>query len=179
MLGPVALAACGSPPPPPPTAVIRATPSSLCVNDDHATLLTLDGSASAAEVTLVPLPPLPDAPKLEYAWSLAGTSCALEGGSFGAALLFVTCAAERPLHVTLRVTSPSGGEAESLATVPITFPETVRCDASACPDGERCVTSAGVAVCAPEASCEGDESCPACTRCDRDIGACVPKELAP
>ena len=145
------LCACGGPPPPPPTAVIVAEPPSLCEGDGHATPVLLDGRDSAARLTLVPVPPDPDAPPLTYEWSFQGAEHRVVDGDLGSDHLTITAAADRPLHVTLRVTNELGGVAESIQTVGITRP------------------TAGPAV-----ACGSDRDCGPCRRCEDRV--CVRRE---
>lgn len=110
---------CAGPPPRPPTAVIDATPEVLCVGDDFATVITLSGARSSAALSLVPAPPDPSAPPLEFAWYLDGAAHRLVSGSTSSRELSVTASGDRPLHAMLTVRDAEGGEATSLVTVGI------------------------------------------------------------
>lgn len=103
-----------------PTAVVRVTPESLCQDDDFATELIIDGSASTSGLTLVPIPPGPDDPPLSFSWSFSGAETRVVSGDLHAASLTVTSRGDRPLHVTLDLTNARGGTATTLHTVPIT-----------------------------------------------------------
>ena len=113
--------ACSSPPPPSPSAVIELAPSSVCQNDDFQTPIQLDGSQSAATLTLVPVAPDPDAPPLRFAWSFSGSDRRVVEGDAHSEKLAVTLAGDRPLHVSLEVENSEGGSARALATVAITL----------------------------------------------------------
>lgn len=114
---------CGEPPPPSPSAVINVTPSSVCLGDDFATEIALDAKDSQARLTLVPVPPGPDDPPLDFSWSFAGAEHrVIEAEPTGIALT-VTTRGDRPLHVSLRVRNTDGGEATALASVAVTLPD--------------------------------------------------------
>jgi hypothetical protein len=127
------LAACGSRPPAPPTAVVRATPASVCQGDDYATTIALDASASSPSLALVPLPPSPDAPPLSFSWAFSGAAVRELSRSGGGMFLDVATAADRPLHVQLTVSAQDGGSATTLHTIPITV-----ADPASCPKGPCC-----------------------------------------
>jgi hypothetical protein len=111
--------ACGGPPPPPPSAVITADPARICQDDDYATLIHLDGKASAPRLTLVATKPDPSELPLKFHWSFAGSALTVEDGDVDGEVVSVRARGDRPLHVTLRVENRSGGSAESQLTIPI------------------------------------------------------------
>jgi hypothetical protein len=115
--------ACGGPPPPPPSAVITADPERLCAGDDYKTLIHLDAKASAPRLTLVATRPDPSELPLTYAWTFAGSAYTVEEGDPSADTMAVRVAADRPLHVTLRVENKSGGVAEAEHTIAIVLPD--------------------------------------------------------
>ena len=92
---------CAGPPPAPPTALIDASPSSICRGDGHRTVIELSGARSSAGLSLVSAPPDPSAPPLEYTWRLEGAEHVIAAGSTPEESLDVTSSGERPLHVTL------------------------------------------------------------------------------
>lgn len=167
--------ACGAPPPDPPTAVVRATPSSVCLGDDFATPIRLDASESAAGLTLVPVPPPEDAPELSYAWAFSGAEVRELGRGEAGVTVDVATAGDRPLHVQLTVRTAQGGEATTLHTVPITLPP-ARCAADGdCTAGERCLEHEGERFCGVDQDCAADAECSPCTRCDAAARRCVPE----
>jgi hypothetical protein len=108
---------CAGPPPHPPTAVIDTTPDTVCRGDAFATVIELSGARSSASLSLIPAPPDPSAPPLEFEWLLDGAEHAVVAGSLTSPRLAVTTAGDRPLHVTLTVFDADGGDATSLVTV--------------------------------------------------------------
>lgn len=110
---------CAGPPPDPPTAVIDATPGTLCRGDAFATVVELSGARSSATLSLVPAPPDPSAPPLEFLWYLDGTEHRVVDGSLSSARVSVVARADRPLHALLTVRDGLGGEATSLLSVGI------------------------------------------------------------
>lgn len=120
-LGALAVGACGEPPPPAPSAVIRACPSSVCVGDDFATSIRLNGKKSAPRLTLVEAPPDPDEPPLKVRWSFSGSDWLFDNESLPTQPdILVSMAGDRPLHVTLRVENSVGGVSEALETLSVT-----------------------------------------------------------
>jgi len=120
-LGALWLAACGGPPPPAPSAVIRACPSSVCVGDDYATSIHLDATKSAPRLTLVEAPVDPQEPPLQIRWSFSGSAWLFDNESQPTQPdILVSMAADRPLHVTLRVENSVGGVSEALKTLSVT-----------------------------------------------------------
>jgi hypothetical protein len=118
----VAAVGCGSPPPPAPSAVIIADPPSVCFGDDYATGIRLDGSRSTPHLSLVYSRPDPSEGQLTFAWSFEGSAYQVDPNSDpGSATMVVTMAADRPLHVRLRVTNAEGGVTEALTTIAVTF----------------------------------------------------------
>jgi hypothetical protein len=111
---------CGEPPAPAPSAVVRACPAQVCVGDDFTTWIHLDAKKSSAHLKLVYEPPAADDAPLDFRWSFAGSAWNLEAGTLDGDDIVVTLAAERPLHVTLRVENPEGGVAEALRTIAVT-----------------------------------------------------------
>ena len=125
----IAIGACASPPPPAPSAVIEASPSSVCAGDGFATAITLDASKSAPRLTLVYATPDPTEGPLAYAWSFSGAEVRVDDGAPTDAKLVVRVAGDRPAYVRLRVTNAEGGATETLLTLPITL----RDEAGRCP----------------------------------------------
>lgn len=116
-----ALAGCGEPPPPAPSAVIRACPSSLCFGDDFATSIHLDATKSAPRLTLVQAPPDPKEPPLKVRWSFSGSAWLFDNDGVATQPdVLVSMAADRPLHVGLRVENSVGGVSEALKTISVT-----------------------------------------------------------
>jgi len=120
LIASVLSAACGEPPPPAPSAVIKVAPEAVCIGDDYATTIRLDASGSAPYLTLVYVPPDPDAPPLGFSWSFSGSKQALIDGDVHSAQLSLAMAADRPLHVLLRVENSVGGVSELKKTIPVT-----------------------------------------------------------
>lgn len=116
------LICCGAPDPEPPTAVITAQPDTVPLGDEHQTVIELDAHSSAPRLSLVPAPPDPDEPPLEFKWRLTGSAYRVVGGSEAGPELQVTMRGDRPLHVELTVRNHSGGVASSLKTISITSP---------------------------------------------------------
>jgi len=165
---------CGEATPPVPTAVVRTEPSSLCLHDDHATTVLVDGSESTASLTLVPAPPAADEP-LELEWAFSGDAHQLLGEPSGVEVR-LTAAGERPLHITLRVSHPSGGTATSLHTLPITLPAPApSCAEAVCPTELECVEHGGQQICVPPEPCVFAADCPVCFDCDAALGRCLPR----
>lgn len=108
---------CAGPPPHPPTAVIDATPETVCRGDAFATVIELSGARSSASLSLIPAPPDPSAPPLEFEWLLDGAEHSIVAGSATSPRLSVRTAGDRPLHVALTVFDGEGGDATSLLTV--------------------------------------------------------------
>jgi hypothetical protein len=173
----LALSACAGPPPPPPTAVIDVTPDDLCAGDGFGTPISISARRSSVRLSLVPEPPDPNAP-LTYAWRLEGAEHVLLAGSLDARDLTVLSAGDRPLHLTLVVTTEEGGRAETLRTVGVTFALAIPCD-EGCPSGTSCVERQGEALCLPDGPCERDEECEGCLVCDPVIARCAPPAEAP
>ncbi len=124
------LAACGSPPPPEPSAVINADPTAVCLGDGYHTTIHLDAKQSAPNLTLVYVRPDPGAPPLKYLWSFSGSDYQLgDGDDLIGEALSVTMAADRPLHVTLRVENAAGGVGIARSTIAVTPPDA----SGACP----------------------------------------------
>jgi hypothetical protein len=174
----LALAGCSDPPRDPPTAVIRATPSTICQGDAFTTPVTLDGSESATGLTLVPVPPAEGEPPLVFEWSLSGAEYELDVGTLESPEVRVTTAGDRPLHATLTVITLDFGEATSTLSVPITVPTWRPCDGDRCPAGSVCKPAGDQAVCVPDRACEFNADCDVCMRCDIATGACVPQDGA-
>ncbi len=114
---------CGEMPPPPPAVVIRASPEALCLGDDFRTEIALDGLGSTPHLTLIPVPPPQDAPPPEYQWALSGARHRVVGGDLDGPEVSVTSAGDRPLHVTLRVRVPGGGEGTAERSIPVVLPD--------------------------------------------------------
>jgi hypothetical protein len=132
-------ASCGQPPPPAPSAVISASPESVCYGD-ATTQIVLDASGSAPRLTLIPVPPDPGEAPLQFQWSFSGDAYvwADDNMTHGAGTLVDSATnkpvsnasvtvnlvtATRPLHVTLRVQNGEGGVTEALKTITITLPD--------------------------------------------------------
>lgn len=111
---------CGEPPPPAPSAVIRACPGSICQGDDFATSIHLDATKSAPRLTLVEAPKDPNEPPLDIEWSFSGSKMLYDVGTASEPDVLVSMAADRPLHVRLRVENAAGGVAEALETISVT-----------------------------------------------------------
>lgn len=176
-LGLIAAFGCAGPPPVPPTAVIDASPEEVCAGDAYSTRIVLSGARSAERLSLVPAPPGPGDPPLSYAWELDGDARHVIAGELDEDELTVVMAGERPLHVTLRVTTIDGGEAETLRTIGVVFPVVPTCD-EGCPEGSSCVQRGGASLCLPEAECTSDADC-GCLICDPDLMRCAPPAEAP
>jgi hypothetical protein len=172
------LVACGEQPPHPPTAVIAATPASVCQGDGFETRVRLDGSRSLSRLALVPEPADPDAPPLSYEWSFSGAAHRVEGGEIDGVEVSVSTQGDRPLHVSLTVIEEGGGEATSVHSLPITSALIQRCDDGGCPSGKECVEHGAARVCAPEAECVYDIDCDVCWRCGADARF-RPREVVP
>lgn len=130
LLGALGLVACGEPPPPAPSAVIRACPASVCVGDDYATSIHLDATKSAPRLTLVEAPVDPDEPPLSVRWSFSGSAWLFDNDGVATQPdVLVSMAADRPLHVKLRVENSVGGVSEALKTISVTPPD----EAGSCP----------------------------------------------
>ena len=179
LLSAVFATGCGDAPPPSPTAVVRATPKSVCHADSFETRLRLDASESTEGLSLVPPPPAEQAPQLEFRWALSGAAHQIEGTDPSGIEMWVRTAGDRPLHVELTVTNVAGGEATTLHSVPITFLDLGSCETDACSAGERCTEHHGRDVCVPDVSCAVPADCPVCLRCDDSLGSCVPTEAVP
>lgn len=114
------VASCGSPPPPAPSAVITASPTSVCIGDDLTTTIHLDAKASAPNLSLVYQKPDPNEPPLKYAWSFSGSHVVVDTGDDHSVALTLFMTADRPLHVRLRVENAAGGVTEALTTISVT-----------------------------------------------------------
>jgi hypothetical protein len=125
--------ACSGPPPGAPSPVIVATPTTVCLGDGYKTPITLDGTQSSPELTLVPLPAVRNPVPLKFLWTLTGSAYRIaEGGSLTSDKLSVTIAGDQPLQVDLNVqNAQSGGSADSTTTISVTLPN----DAGVCPLG--------------------------------------------
>ncbi len=165
--------ACVGPPPAPPTAVVDLTPSSVCAGDAFATAIAISGARSASRLSLVPTAPEPG--ELTYAWQLDGAEHWIESGALNAPDLVVRMAGDRPLHVSLTVTTADGGEAQTLRTIGITSEIALPC-ADGCPSDHDCVEREGESVCLPIATCASDGDCTGCFACDPALSRCVPRE---
>ncbi len=161
----------------PPTAVIDAMPLEVCAGDGFATPIALSGARSAARLSLVPAPPGPDDPPLTFAWRLEGDAHQLVGGALDEDAIVVRMAGERPLHVTLTVTTFEGGVAETLRTIGVNVPIAPSCETQ-CEEGSSCVELRGERVCVPDASCASNDECTGCFVCDAALARCVPPEGA-
>jgi hypothetical protein len=169
-----ALAACGGPGPDEPSAVIDLVPETICLGDDHATEVLMDGRASSAHLALIPVAPAPGDPPLVFSWELSGAEARIVSGGLDRDRLVVTTAGDRPLHVTLAVTNAAGGVAEHLRTLSITLPERTACtSSSACGAGQVCASDLG--VCIVDHDCASDDDCEPCTICELPGGRCVPR----
>lgn len=115
------LSACGSPPVDPPTAVVRADPASVCLNDNHATDVHLSGADSTPGISLVPVERDEDA-SLAFEWALSGAEHRVVSRDPTGVELVVTTKGDRPLHVELTVENAAGGRATTLLSLPITLP---------------------------------------------------------
>lgn len=115
--------ACGGPPPSPPSAVITADPERLCAGDGGATLVHLDAKSSSPKLSLVAERPDPADLPLRFTWSFRGSGYTIEDGDLASDSLVLRVAADRPLHVTLRVETARGATAESMRTIPIVLPD--------------------------------------------------------
>lgn len=113
-------AGCGEPPPPAPSAVIQVCPPSVCVGDEFSTSIHLSAERSAPRLTLVESPVDPNEPPLSFEWSFSGSKMLFDRGAATDAEILVSMAADRPLHVGLRVENGEGGVAEALETISIT-----------------------------------------------------------
>ena len=120
---------CGSPPPPAPSAVITASPTSVCVGDELATTIHLDAKSSAPNLTLVYQRSDPNEPPLKYAWTFSGSHVVIDSGDEHSVALTLFITADRPLHVRLRVENGAGGVSEALTTIAVTPLD----DAGKCP----------------------------------------------
>jgi hypothetical protein len=112
--------ACSGPPPPAPSAVITASPTSVCLGDAESTNITLDGSQSTPGLTLVYQKPDPGEAPLQFQWTFSGSAYAINTGDDHSAKLAVLMMADRPLHVHLHVTNGEGGQADALTTISVT-----------------------------------------------------------
>ncbi len=174
----LAAVGCAGPPPDPPTAVIDASPNAVCVGDAYRTPITLSGARSAARLSLVPAPPGPDEPPLTYAGQLEGDHYAVLDGALDTDALTVAMAGERPLHVTLTVTTEDGGEAETLRSIGVIVAGAPSCDGG-CESGTSCVQRNGREECLPDGECASDTDCDQCYACDPELARCVPSSEAP
>ncbi len=141
--GALGMWACNGPPPGAPSPVIVATPTTVCLGDDYRTPITLDGTQSSPELTLVPSPPDANAPALAFLWTLTGSAYkiadvdaggghVLPSGSLTSEKLTVKMAGDQPLQVDLHVENPqNGGSADTTTTIAVTSLN----DAGACPLG--------------------------------------------
>ena len=114
--GALTLAACGQAPPPPPSAVITVEPEFIVAG--ARTELTFDASKSTARLTLVPAGPNPDDELLEYRWEFSG-GVQTAPRDLSAVRVRVVARGDRPVHATLSVTNPQGGEVSALKSVPL------------------------------------------------------------
>ncbi len=80
-------------------------------------MVELSGARSSASLSLVPSPPDPSAPPLEFTWRLEGAEHVIVTGSTLESALSVRTDGVRPLHVTLTTMNLDGGEATSLTTI--------------------------------------------------------------
>lgn len=93
----------------------------MCAGDDYATSIRLDATKSAPRLTLVEAPVDPNEPPLEVRWSFAGSAWLFdEDSQADQPKILVSMAADRPLHVTLRVENSVGGVSEALKTISLT-----------------------------------------------------------
>lgn len=120
----LALVTCGTPPPPAPSAIITASPASVCIDDGFATDIELDATNSARRLTLVPAPGDPDAAPLQFEWSFSGSQIEIQGDPSRDHLhdeqLTVRMKGDRPLHVKLHVVNGEKGTSDALVTISIT-----------------------------------------------------------
>jgi hypothetical protein len=117
----LATACSGGPPPGAPSAVIHASPSTVCTGDAFMTPITLDATRSTPHLTLVAEPPDPKEPPLRFSWSFAGADVhVMTGDPAKDATLVVAIAGDRPLHVTVHVENGEGGATDALTTVAVT-----------------------------------------------------------
>ena len=100
--------------------MITANPDTVPLGDDHQTVIELDAYNSAPRLSLVPVPPDPEEPPLDYEWRLTGAEHHIVDGSRTGPELQVTVRGDRPLHVELTVRNRDGGEATSLKTISVT-----------------------------------------------------------
>ena len=150
--------ACSGPPKTVPAAIVNATPTSVCAGDAFRTSIHLDSNGSSPVLTLVYSKPDPDAGAIHFAWSFSGAVCVGLAASpsdwvtlTGAAAttcdglldpssvdalnqvsgsdVLLAIAGDRPVDVTLVVTSDAGGTLTAHTTLTITEPD----DAGACP----------------------------------------------
>ena len=150
--------ACSGPPKTVPAAIVNATPASVCAGDAFRTSIHLDSSGSSPVLTLVYSKPDPDAGAIHYSWSFSGAVCvglAASPGSWttltgappttcdvlldpssvdalnqvSGSDVMLSIAGDRPVDVTLVVTSDAGGTLAAHTTITITTPD----DAGACP----------------------------------------------
>lgn len=151
--------ACSGPPSNVPSAVVNATPSSVCVGDGFRTSIHLDSNGSSPVLSLVYTKPDPDAGSITFAWSFSGAVCVgipaspsgwttlsggtpdscdvlLDPGSVDAlghvngTDVLLAVAGDRPVDVTLVVTNvDAGGTLVAHRTIAITPLD----DAGACP----------------------------------------------
>jgi hypothetical protein len=128
----IVVLSCASPPPPAPSAVITASPASVCAGDAFTTLIALDATKSASRLTLVYVGKDPTEPPLSFAWSFSGAEVRIEDGKQTDDKLVVRVAGDRPVHVRLRVTNAAGGVTDTLATIALTLPD----DQGRCPLGD-------------------------------------------
>ena len=154
----IACVACSGPPKTVPAAIVNATPSSVCAGDHFTTSIHLDSSGSSPVLTLVYSPPDPDAGAIHFAWSFSGAVCTgiaaspgdwttLGGqpatscdvlidpssvdalGQITGTDVLLSIAGDRPVDVTLVVTSDAGGTLTARRTISVTQLD----DAGACP----------------------------------------------
>ena len=150
--------ACSGPPKSVPAAVVNATPATVCAGDGFQTSIHLDSNGSSPVLSLVYSPPDPDAGAIHFAWSFSGSVCTgipaspggwttLGGqatkscdvlidpesvdalGEVNGSDVLLTIAGDRPVDVTLVVTSDAGGTLTAHTTITITTPD----DGGACP----------------------------------------------
>jgi hypothetical protein len=131
--------ACGSPPPPAPSAVINASPASVCAGQE--TVVVLDSTGTAGHLTLVPAPPDMTEYPLKVHWTFPGhtmTTCektmtlpCIDGVDRTTDSLMigdvstvsVRVGGDRPLPVQLHVENAHGGANDAFMTVSITLPD--------------------------------------------------------
>ena len=89
------------------------------MGDGHATTVTFSGARSSDHLSLMPSPPGPDEPPLEFLWVLEGAEHVVVGGGLTVSEISVTTAGDRPLHAELTVVDAEGAEATSLRTLAI------------------------------------------------------------